>query len=192
LARTNIAVDDQIATRFSDEAARANKTLYSFSNESLEAALKIFQEHGSVNEIYPFWLQTKMSKELDGMPWVPRGLLDSLVKTFYPTNSEKLLKTFYEYGVFLGSYLKLRAKNLDELWNLIKLFRSSIPARVLEMDRIEDESDKRYVLRYVSGISTEMTICEGKYFEGLFSCFSTDIQSRTSSTGVVEIEIGSV
>ena len=63
-------------------------------------ALKISQEHGSVDEIYPFWLQTKMSKEVDGMPWVPRGLLDSFVKTFYQSNSDTLLKTFFEYGVF--------------------------------------------------------------------------------------------
>ncbi len=185
-------MDDKIATMLSDEAARANKTLYSFSNECLEAALKISQEHGSVDEIYPFWLQTKMSKEVDGMPWVPRGLLDSFVKTFYQSNSDTLLKTFFEYGVFLGSYVKLRAKNLDEVMNLIKLFKLSIPARVFEIDRIEVESGRKYIFRYVSGISNEMTICMGKYLEGVFSCYTPEIQSRTSSTGVVEMEIVTV
>jgi len=89
-----------------DEASRANKTLFSFSNECLEAVLKIFQEHGSVDEIYPFWLQTRMSKEMDGMPLLNRGLVDSMVKTFYPKDSEVLLKIFFECGVLFGSYIK--------------------------------------------------------------------------------------
>ena len=174
---------------FSDEAARANKTLYSFSNECLEAALKIFQEHGSVDEIYPFWLQTKMSKEVDGMPLLNRGLIDSMVKTFYSTDSEAILKIFFDCGVLFGSYIKMKFKDLDQVWNLINIFRSSLPARLFEMDRTEDQSGKSYVLRYVSGISIEMTTCMGKYFDGLFSCYSVNRQSKISSGGVVEMEI---
>ncbi|MDA4111766.1 MAG: hypothetical protein OK439_04460 [Thaumarchaeota archaeon] len=189
MARTNIAVDDVIAARLADEATRANKTLYAFSNECIEAVLKIFHDRGSADEIYPFWLQTKMSKELDGMPWLNRGLLDSLVKTFYPANSDTLLKIFFQYGVVLGSYVRLRASNFEDLLSLIKLFGSSIPARVFEMERIDDQSEKRYVFRYVSGISDDTTVCVGKYMEGLFSCYSSSIQSKTSTAGVVEMEI---
>ena len=76
--------------------------------------------------------------------------------------------------------------------NLIKLFKLSIPARVFEIDRIEVESGRKYIFRYVSGISNEMTICMGKYLEGVFSCYTPEIQSRTSSTGVVEMEIVTV
>jgi len=36
----------------------------------------------------------------------------------------------------------MRFKDLDEVWNLIKLFRLSLPARVFEMDRTEDQSGK--------------------------------------------------
>ena len=189
MARTNIAVDDKIATMFADEAARANKTLYSFSNECLEAALKILQEHGSVDEIYPFWLQTKMSKEVDGMPLMNRGLLDSMVRTFYSKDSEAILKIFFDCGVLFGSYIKMKFKDLDEVWNLINLFRTSLPARLFEMDRKVDQGGKSYVMRYVSGISIEMTVCMGKYFDGLFSCYSTNRQSRITSGGVVEMEI---
>jgi len=174
-----------------EEAARANKTLYSFSNECLDAVLKIFQEHGSVDEIYPFWLQTRMSKEMDGMPLLNRGLVDSMVKAFYPRDSELLLKIFFECGILFGSYIKMKFKDLDEVWNLIKLFRLSLPARVFEMDRTEDRSGKSYVMRYVSGISVEMTTCLAKYFDGIFSCYSSNRQSRTSSSGVIEMEIRS-
>jgi hypothetical protein len=191
LARTNIAVDDKTATMLADEAARANKTLYSFSNECLDADLKIFQEHGSVDEIYPFWLQTRMSKEIDGMPLLNRGIVDSMVKTFYPRNSEVLLKIFFKCGILFGSYIKMRFKDMDEVWNLIKLFSLSLPARVFEMDRTEDQSGKSYVMRYVSGISVETTVCLAKYFDGIFSCYSSNRQSRTSSSGVIEMEIRS-
>ncbi len=79
-----------------------NKTLYGFSNDCLEAVLKIFREDGNVEEIYPFWLQTKMSKEVDGMPFLNRGLLDSMVKTFYSKNSDIVLKIFFDTGILFG------------------------------------------------------------------------------------------
>jgi len=192
LARTNIAVEDKIATMFADEAARANKTLYSFSNECLDAFLKIFHDGGSVDEIYPFWLQTKMSKEVDGMPLLNKGLIDSMVKKFYPVDSEAILKIFFDCGVLFGSYIKMRFKGLDEVWNLIAIFRSSLPARLFEMDRIDNGSGTKYVLRYISGISDETTFCLAKYFDGIFSCYTINRQSRLSSSGVIELEINPV
>jgi hypothetical protein len=189
LTRTNIAIDDKTAKQLSDAAMRTNKTLYSFSNECLDTALKIFRDGGSLDEIYPFWFQTKMSKEVDGMPLLNRGLLDSMVRTFYSKDSEAILKIFFDCGVLFGSYIRMKFKDLDEVWSLINLFRSSLPARLFEMDRKEDQSGKSYDMKYVSGISIEMTVCMGKYFDGLFSCYSSNRQSRISSGGVVEMEI---
>lgn len=190
LARTNIAVEDKIAEELADDANRVNKTLYGFSNDCLEAVLKIFHEGGSVEEIYPYWLQTKTSKEVDGMPLLNRGLLDSMVKTFYPKNNDTVLKIFFDTGILFGSYIKLRAKSLDDLWGLIRVFKSSIPARVFEMDRIKDDrAGMIYVMKYVSGMSDDMTFCMAKYFDGLFSCYSTNRHSTTSSSGVIEFEV---
>ena len=183
-------MEDKIAGELADDATRVNKTLYGFSNDCLEAVLKIFHEGGSVEEIYPFWLQTKMSKEVDGMPFLNRGLLDSMVKAFYSKNSDAVLKIFFDTGILFGSYAKLRAKSLDDLWELIRVFKSSIPARVFEMDRIKnDKAEMIYVMKYVSGMSDDMTLCMAKYFDGLFSCYSTNRRSTTSSSGVIEIEI---
>ncbi len=44
-------------------------------------------------------------------------------------------------------------------------------------------------MRYVSGISFEMTLCTAKYMEGMFSCYSSNIELRNSSGGVVEFDI---
>jgi hypothetical protein len=95
MPRTNIAVDDGVARQLADEAARANKTLYGFANESLQTVLKVLHERGSVEEIYPFWLQTKLIKEFDGTPRLSRSLMDSLVREMYPKDSEALLDNFY-------------------------------------------------------------------------------------------------
>ena len=91
-----------------------------------------------MDEIYPFWLQTRMSKEMDGMPLLNRGLVDSMVKTFYPKDSEVLLKIFFECGVFFQElHKKMRFKDLDEA-ELIHysgcLFRLEF---LEEMDRTE-------------------------------------------------------
>jgi len=193
LARSNIAVEDRVAERLADAATQANMTLYGFSNVCLEALLKIFHDGGDAEEIYPFWLQTKMSKEIDGMPLLNRGIMDSMVRVFYPKDSEALLKIFFDAGVLFGSYLRMRYKSLDEVWTLIRLFKLSLPARVFEMDRLEEESgnERRYVMRYVSGISDETTNCMAKYFDGLFSCYTTDRRSASSSGGVIEIVLRS-
>ena len=160
---------------------------------ALKTLLEIFHDGGNAEEIYPFWLQTKMSKEIDGMPLLNRGIVDSMVRVFYPKDSEAVLKIFFEAGVLFGSYLRMRYKSLDEVWNLIRLFKYSLPARVFEMDRLEEENGKerRYVMRYVSGISEETTICMAKYFDGLFSCYTSDRRSASSSGGVIEIDLRS-
>ena len=193
VARSNIAVEDGIAEKLADEATRVNMTLYGFSNVCLEALLKVFRDGGSAEEIYPYWLQTKMSKEVDGMPLLTRGIVDQMVKVFYPRDSEAVLKIFFDAGVLFGSYIKMRFNNMNEVQDLIKLLKFSLPARVFEMDRLEGESEneRSYILRYVSGISEETTICLAKYFDGLFSCYSTDRRYKTTSSGVIEIEIRS-
>jgi hypothetical protein len=189
LPRTNIAIEEDMAKQLADEAARAKKTLYGFSNEALGAVLKVLHERGAVEEIYPYWLQTKMSKEFDGMPWFGRETLDFLIREIYPKNSELVQGAFYEYGKKLGNYLKTRTKNIEELSKLFQLFRISIPARVFELDPFEDNQGKGYTMRYVSGMSVEMTICIAKYIQGIFSCFSASSTSRTASGGMVELEI---
>lgn len=186
-------MDDSIATALADEATQFNKTLYGLSNECLEAVLRILRDGGNAEGIYPYWLQSKMSKEADGMPFLNRSLLDSLVKISYPTNPEAVLKIFFDTGVLFGSYAKLRAKNLENLLVLVNLIKFSIPARLFEMQREEDEDSKKmiYVLRYVSGISNELTTCMAHYFDGLLSCYSSSRHLTTSSGGVIEIEVKS-
>ena len=87
LPRSNIAVEDEVAIQLANEAARVNKTLYGFSNECMQAFMKILHEHASAEEIYPYWMQSKMSKEFDGMPRVSRGMTDFLIRELYPKNS---------------------------------------------------------------------------------------------------------
>jgi hypothetical protein len=189
LPRSNIAVEDEVATQLADEATRANNTLYGFSNECMQAVLKILHEHGSVEEIYPYWLQTKMSKEFVGMPWLARGAMDFLIRELYPKNSEMLREALYNYGINLGNYFRIRANNFEELSKLLRQFRMSIPARLFELDRFEDEEGKGYILRYISGMSYEMTLCVAKYIQGAFSCFSSSSKSRIASGGMVELVI---
>ena len=193
MARSNIAVDDSVAKSLADEASRANKTMFGFSNDCLDAVLRILRDGGSIEEVYPYWLQSKMSKDVDGMPLLNRGIVDSMVREFFPNHSEKILKIFFDAGVLFGSYVKMKFKNMSELWQLVKLFHMTLPARLFEMDRVVDSSGSEiFILRYVSGISADTTNCFAKYFDGLFSCYSSDRRTRTSANGIIEMEIRNV
>jgi hypothetical protein len=189
LGRTNIAISDEIAEKVSLEADRENKTLYGFANECFESLTKIFNERGRIEEVFPYWLQTKMSKEFSGLPLTPRFLLDSIIRAFYGRDKETLLKLSFESGGMLGNYFKLRAKNLDGLKELIDVVGSPNPARLMELIKTEDHGSTKYIFRYITGISDETTICLEKYFSGMLSVFSTDFTSRIQSSGIVEIEI---
>ena len=47
MARTNISVDQNVFDAFSAEAARQNKTLFAFANESLSVITKVAEEGGA-------------------------------------------------------------------------------------------------------------------------------------------------
>ena len=85
--------------------------------------------------------------------------------------------------------MKLRAKNIEEFSELLQIIKHSIPARLFEIDRFEDESGKGIVMRYVSGMSLELTASTAKYMEGMFSCYSSNIELRHSAGGVVELVV---
>ena len=99
--------------------------------------------------------------------------------------SRAALLTAYDQGKSLGAYMKLRAKNIEEFSELLQIIKHSIPARLFEIDRFEDESGKGIVMRYISGMSLELTDSTAKYIEGMFSCYSSNIALHNSTGGVV-------
>lgn len=182
-------MNDGLAKEIASVAESENKTMYGFANECFESILKIYREHGKIEEIYPFWIQTRMSKEFGGLPLTPRYLLDSIIRMVYPKEKEALIRLSFESGRMFGAYLKLRAKNLDELRAIINLVGSSNPGRLMEIVKMDNFNPPKYVLRYVTGISDETTICLERYFAGMLSVFSSTMSSKIQSSGIVEIEV---
>ena len=189
MGRTNLAVSDELANKIGLEADREKKTLYGFVNECFESLGKIFEEDGRLEEVFPYWLQTKVSKEFSGLPLTPRYLLDSIIRAFYARERATLEKLSFESGQMLGNYFKLRVKNLAGLKELMDILGSPNPGRLMELIKVEDGMSSRYIFRYITGISDETTVCLERYFSGMFSVFSTDFTSRIQASGIVEIEI---
>ncbi len=186
MARTNIAVDEATAVELADAAARQNKSLYALANETLGAVLKIFKYGGRPEEIYPSWRFSRILKDTDAIP-LPGSLMEKLIKTFFATNKEWLLKSWYEEGQIIGSYLRMYAQDFDQLIPRADELQGFLPVKRIEFEKITDENGRsqRLVRVIGAGQSPESTSCTEQFLLGILSAYFKVVTSKTTE-GLIE------
>jgi hypothetical protein len=197
MPRSNIAVDEKIGFEISDEATKANKTLFAFVNESLDADLKVYKEGGAPSDIYSSWRFAQIMKDVDAIP-IPGNLLEKMIKRSFEKPEEKawLLKVWFDEGRKLGAYLHLSAPEISELTAEVTALQEMLPVKRIELKRstrssVEGkEEDSRLVIRAVgAGLSIESTDCAEQFLEGIISAYSLRIVSSKISEGIIELEV---
>jgi hypothetical protein len=202
MPRTNIAVDEKIAYEISDEAAKANKTLYAFVNESLDAALKVYKDGGSPSDIYPSWRFAQIMKDVDAIP-VPGDLLEKMIKRSFEKEEEKqwLLNTWFEEGKKIGAYLQLSAPKISDLSEEVRALQEMLPVKRIELKSLDDDGEqiqessdgkpKLFLVRAIgAGLSIESTYCAEHFLRGVISAYSLNVISRKVSEGIIELKVG--
>ncbi|MDH2902126.1 MAG: hypothetical protein PXY39_14250 [archaeon] len=199
MPRSNIAADEKIAYEISDEATRANKTLYAFVNESLDADLKVYKEGGSPSDIYPSWRFAQIMKDVDAIP-LPGDLLEKMIKRSFERGDEKewLLKAWFEEGKKLGEYLRLSAPRISELTIEARALQEMLPVKRIELKTRQDEDnstsdskeDSKLLVRAVgAGLSRESTDCAAQLLQGIISAYSLRVRSSRISEGIIELVV---
>jgi hypothetical protein len=188
MARTNISIDEEVAHSLSDEATRENKTMYAFSNESLRAILNICKNGGRPEDVYTSWMFTRILKDLDTVP-TPGDLVEKLLGKLYEVDKEWLLRTWFEEGHRLGTYLRLSSPRMLDLSaeakDLSKL--GLLPVKRLEM---ESDGEDEFTIRVVgAGLSEESTSCADQLFKGIVSAYSLHVVSSKMSEGIIELRV---
>lgn len=187
MARTNIAVEESVAYMLADEAARQNKTLYAFTNEILKTALRICREGGALSEIYPAWRFTKMIREVDTVP-LPGDLVEKMISKLSSFDEDWLLKTWFDEGARIGTYLHIYEQDLEKLSVLAKEMEFLLPVKRVDIQRIEERGWERYVVRAIgAGLSSSSTKCAQSFIHGILSTYSMSIVSSRVSEGIIEI-----
>lgn len=190
MPRSNIATEEKIAYSIADEAGKANKTLYAFVNESLEADLKVYKDGGTPSDIYPSWRFVQMLKDVDAIP-VPGDLLEKLIRRSYenPSEREWLLKTWFDEGKRLGTYLQLGSPKIAELTAEVRALQDMLPVKRIEL-KSDEKNESGLIVRAVGiGLSAESTRCAEQFLRGIISSYSLNVTGSKVSEGIIELQV---
>ncbi len=190
MARTSIAVDKAIADSLAQEADKQNKTLYGLANESLGDVLKIWEEGGSSKEIFPSWDFGRILKDTDSLP-VPGVLIEKMVKRMYSVDSKWLLKAMFDEGVKIGSYLKMRFPDFEDLIPRLFQLQEFLPVKRIEFEQVGTSTDKMKIAIRILGMgpSLEATECTNQFIKGLLSRYPYKITYTRITEGIIETTV---
>src|SRR2546425_2627255 len=91
MTKQDVYIESNTAQSLAAQASSRGKTLYSFTNEILDVALRVFGQGGNENEIFPAWKTSRLSKDIEGTPFLPRSLVWTMVERLYRSDPEWLL-----------------------------------------------------------------------------------------------------
>src|SRR2546427_12517723 len=96
MTKQDVYVESNTAQSLAAQAASRGKTLFSFTNEVLDVALRVLGQGGNENEIFPAWNTSRAWKDIEGAPSLPGSLIWKKVKRLYRSDPEGLLGEWAE------------------------------------------------------------------------------------------------
>lgn len=187
--RTNISVDQEIAEALGEEASRENKTLYALVNEILSGFLKVAKDGGVPREIYPSWRFSRILKDTDAIP-LPGSMMERITKRLIASDSEWLLKAWFEEGQTIGGYLKMYAEDFDKLVPKADELQGLLPVKRIEFEKLEGDGKTQRLIRVIgAGQSPESTSCTEQFLHGILSAYAFRIVSSKRSEGLIETRV---
>lgn len=189
MSRTNVAVDAELAEDLSAQAVAQKKTLFGLTNEVVQNALRVLHDGGAAAEIYPSWKVLRISREVAGVPLLPRNVLEELVQHLYATDKDWLLRVWYEKGQRLGEHLRMFYANPDELATAIEELRTVLPLQRVEFRRGASAEDRRsrVVVRLVADLSQQLSECAERFVVGVLFSYSFRPEESRITQGIIEI-----
>src|SRR5438552_18436262 len=98
MTKQDVYVESNTAQSLAAQASSRGKTLYSFTNEVLDVALRDLGQGGNENEIFPAWKTSRVSKDIEGAPFLPGSITRKRVERLYRSDSESPLGERGEAG----------------------------------------------------------------------------------------------
>jgi hypothetical protein len=184
MARTNISVDQNIFDAFSVEAARQNKTLFAFANESLSVVTKVASEGGSPSDLYSMWRSVTLLKQFDVIT-LPADFVDDVTAELYASHKEATLKRFSEIGSRFVTVLKIFAPELSDLTAVEKDFRGLLPIKQLA---IKDQGKGSFEIDVVgAGRRIESTECAREFLIAIVRGYGYTVTRQETNIGTIRL-----
>ncbi|MDA4134465.1 MAG: hypothetical protein OK441_02735 [Thaumarchaeota archaeon] len=188
MARTNISVDQNVFDAFSAEAARQNKTLFAFANESLTVVTKVASEGGTPSELYGMWRSVTLLKQFDVIT-LPADFVDDVTAELYASHKEATLKRFSEIGSRFVSVLKIFAPELSDLTTVEKDFRGLLPIKNLA---IKEQGKGILEIDVVgAGRRIESTECAREFLIAIARGYGYTVTRQETNIGTIRLWVTS-
>lgn len=144
--------------------AREGKTVFAFTNDVFEQALKAYQMQTNPAEILQFYILMKLEKDR-GVCIIPIDLLNYMMQKLYKTEKEDLLQKWYDSGLWYGKYLSVKFET--ENWLQIferQMKKSAWNITDFSIAKREKSIHMRCICPYFTKESTEAFM---KFLEGI-------------------------
>jgi len=189
MTKQEIAVESGTAQSLAAEASSRGKTLYSFTNQILDVALRVFGQGGDASEILPAWKSYRVTKDIEGVPFLPRSLVWKMVERLYQRDPEWLLQEWFEAGRRIGEVLRTFHPTLEDLQVGMTGNPSIMTEQRIEIMRPRSAGDGRQQvrLRVVTDLTPELASCGESLLHGLLCSYSFRATESHVEDGVVEV-----
>src|SRR5256885_15800569 len=188
MTKQDVYIESNTAQRVAPQSASGGKTLYSFTNEVLEVALRVFARGGNEKEIFPAWKTSRVSKDIEGAPFLPGSLIWKMVERLYRSDPEWLLGEWAEAGRRLGERLRILHPTLEDLQAGLSGLQSLIAERKIEVQRKPGRKDRSGIrLRVVTDLTPELAACGERFLEGMLSAYAFQVTETQAKDGTIEI-----
>jgi len=143
--------------------AKEGKTVFAFTNEVFEQALKAYETQTSPAELLEFYTLMMLEKNR-GAVIVPIDLLNYLIKKSYKTDKEGILQKWYDCGLWYGKYLSIKSQTENWLQIFEKLMKKC--AWYISDFNITTQGENVSVKCVSPHFTTESTEAFMKFLEG--------------------------
>jgi hypothetical protein len=189
MTKQDVYVEANTAQSLAAQASSRGKTLYSFTNEVLDVALRVFGQGGNENEIFPAWKTSRLSKDVGGAPFLPGSLIWKMVERLYRSDPDWLLGEWAAAGRRLGERLRALHPTLEDLQAGLSGLQSLIAEQRIEVQRKPGgkEGGAAIQLRVVTDLTPELAACGERFLEGLLSAYSFEVTENRVKEGTIDI-----
>ncbi|MEM3267177.1 MAG: hypothetical protein QXR69_00630 [Conexivisphaerales archaeon] len=185
MRRTNISVEHSIFEEFSNQARKQNKTLFAFTNETLDAVARIYAEGGDIKELYKLWESFYLIKRYIDVLTLPADFVDELIDKVYVLDKEGTLKMFRDLANGLVGILKMIAPDIDSLAAVATDFMILMPVKTLKVTKLDQRSVSVDIIK--AGRRLSSTECTAEFVVTVLSSYGYHVMSKEVNVGLIRI-----
>ncbi len=181
MARLNISLSNELASRITDEAGRMGKTISSLITEAAIQYIELKEQGLDIGSINDFLTYFHIITSTRSVP-VPFRLFDDMLAISMDESEEKPPKLFYETGLVLGNLLRNYASDMESLSRLSEKLKIKLPLDDIRFNRNKDLWEATIS---GAGYGQSSSECLASGLKGLLEAYQMKIKSLEVMAGFV-------